>query len=196
MKTKAYIFRLDDIVPFDGYILVDSITKEHQKYSKYPVFITNAWSNILFLADEWFFYNIKNYNKGLITTEQFTKKMSSQFLLEESVFIDIWKSAYKISPKIKEKLLVKVNSLDEDEIFIFGVTNQIHFEYFLEQLDKKNNNFNKCLSYNSLNHSESVDELMKEGFSFNDSSNIEKYNISIASLDITEMSGIDSLGHK
>lgn len=117
--------------------------------------------------------------------------MSNQFLLEESVFIDIWKATYKISPKIKEKFLATIHSLEEGELFIAGVTNEIYFEYFLEQLDKNNNNFNKLLSYNSLSHSESFDELIKEGIPFNDSSNTEKYNISICSLNMAEISDID-----
>jgi hypothetical protein len=189
----AYIFLLDDLLKFDSYKLVSAVASEHQKHSKYPNFFINLWSNSIFFTDKWFFNTIQNYNKGLITTDQFVIKMSSQFSLGGSEFVDIWKSIYQISPDIKDKFINKINSLNKSEIFIAGVTNEIHFKHFLEQLDqaidKKNDNFYRLLSYKSLNYSDSIQDLVTEVFHSDDF--LKDYNILICSSKILEISGIN-----
>ena len=191
--VNACVFLLDDLVKFNSYRLVNAVTEEHHKYSKYPMILTDLWSNAVFFIDKWFFNTIKNYNKGLITTEQFVTKMSSQFSLEKSEFVDIWKSIYQISPNVKESFVQKINSLNQSEVFVAGVTNQIHFEYFLEQLDHagamKNSNFYKLLSYKSVKHSDSIKDIIEEGLC--SGGFINEYNLSTCNSNMVEISGIN-----
>lgn len=189
--VDACIFLLENFVESGSYTLVNALTEKYQKSSKYPIFLTKIWSNAVFFLDKYFFNTINSYNKGLITTEQFTTKMSNQFSLEEIEFVDVWKSIYKISPKFKESFVEKISSMNETKIFLVGVTNEIHFQSFLDQLDRvssiKNNNFYTLLSYKSINHFDSVKELIEEGLSSAAFSN--EYKFSICSM--VEISGVN-----
>ncbi len=138
--------------------------------SKIDQYGSLAFINIAYLLDFIYYGTIASYKKGLLSTDEFKSKIASQLFVPSGKPIeDAWKSMCVISDDSIKTFEKFVKS--EHKFIITSVTNEMQFDYIMQQLNQKidlQNNSNVYFVTSFDNHLLSHKELAKIGIESGD----------------------------